>query len=71
MRVTDEKLKEFIGDEAPTTDGGKLRLILASFIKMSESIAPRFDWRENEINDDILRIADKLDSQSGGVAPQE
>jgi len=70
MRLTDEDVKKMVGDSVPTTDGGKLRLLLASFVLTHEKEYPFYDWRENDIVDDVLRIADKLDSQSGGVAPE-
>lgn len=70
MRLTNEKIREFIGDSAPTTDGGKVRLVLAGYVLLMEQVDSAGDWRENEIVDDMLRIADKLDTQSGGVAPE-
>lgn len=70
MRLTDENIHNLAGDSTPTTDGNKVRLLLAGFILTHEKLYPDMDWRENEINDDMLRIADQLDAQSGGVAPE-
>lgn len=69
MKLTNEMMREFT-KEVPVTDGDKLRLLLAHFVLINEKAHPAMEWRENEVVDDVLRIADKLDSQSGGVVPE-
>ena len=66
MTLTKEMMIEFAA-KAPETDGDKLRLVLTSFVVLSEEVFPGLNWRDNEIVDDMLRIAAFLDSVNGGT----